>query len=61
MRIRINCCSVQLDKTGRSMSPNNMNGDKFTCPSCRKRWEFIEDEAEGGGWFRVKMKKAKRL
>jgi len=29
------------------------DGDRFTCSTCGKEWEWIEDEAEGGYWSEI--------
>ena len=43
------CCHRNVPK----LSGYRQDGDRFTCSTCGKEWEWIEDEAEGGFWDEV--------
>lgn len=49
------CCEAGV----RTLRGSEQDGNRWTC-ACGKAWVYVEDEAEGGAWHRIKNPKAKR-
>lgn len=41
------CC---LQKLLAKVAPD---GERYRCIVCGTRWQYVEDEAEGGGWEQI--------
>ncbi len=44
------CCWIELRKVGNRGSGYIKDGEEWQCPRCRTRYQYVEDEAEGGAW-----------